>query len=436
VHLLDAAGGGYHRWYTGVARRSELLCRMCHASREAGDHVEARVVCEACERTVREDFGPAIGVRGTPSIETRDEPFPVVLRETRLPATIGQVVDLAPLEAGPGSSWLLLSEARVLWRFDADESTCVEVGRATHSSEAEHVPWNGRALRPRLHASPCGGFAAIVNDYGRFGQLIDLHRGAATLELDGGDYCSDTVPFAFAFMSRGGRTLAVHRTAWNRLDASDAATGELLTAREVPTDRDEAFESGKYLDYFHGALYVSPGGRWIANDGWVWHPVGMVTAFDGARWAVEDCWEPERGATLTDVCDRMYYWDAPLVWIDASRLAVSGLGDDDLEMVPGVRIFDLSIDTAEPPREQNRRRRAKEITSFAGPSGLLFSDGGHLFASAADGLSRFSLEDGARNGLHPGFSPTHRHCSTGELACVVDGRLLRAKVGAAEPAPA
>ncbi|GAA2668304.1 hypothetical protein Apa02nite_011840 [Actinoplanes palleronii] len=38
------------------------------------------------------------------------------------------------------------------------------------------------------------------------------------------------------------------RTAGNRLDVSDVATGELLTAGEQD------------LDYFHGELHLSPGG--------------------------------------------------------------------------------------------------------------------------------------------------------------------------------
>jgi hypothetical protein len=43
------------------------------------------------------------------------------------------------------------------------------------------------------------------------------------------------VPFSVAFALDGERTLVVHRTDWNRLDISDAATGARLT--EARTDQ-------------------------------------------------------------------------------------------------------------------------------------------------------------------------------------------------------
>jgi hypothetical protein len=52
---------------------------------------------------------------------------------------------------------------------------------------------------------------------------------------DGGNYYAETVPFSFAFAVVRGREVAIHRTAWNRLDVSDPSTGKLLTARN-PTN--------------------------------------------------------------------------------------------------------------------------------------------------------------------------------------------------------
>ncbi len=39
-----------------------------------------------------------------------------------------------------------------------------------------------------------------------------------------------------------------------------------------------------YLDYFHGELSVSPAENWIADNGWVWHPSGIVTSWSLQAW--------------------------------------------------------------------------------------------------------------------------------------------------------
>jgi hypothetical protein len=38
-------------------------------------------------------------------------------------------------------------------------------------------------------------FAAVVSDYGRFGEVIDLRAGRVTMTLDNGGYHAETVPF-------------------------------------------------------------------------------------------------------------------------------------------------------------------------------------------------------------------------------------------------
>jgi len=78
-------------------------------------------------------------------------------------------------------------------------------------------------LRRRLHVSWRGDFAAVVNDYGRHGQVLDLRSGRVTMMLDGGDYHPETVPFSLAFFEARGRPVVIHRSDWNRLDLSDPA---------------------------------------------------------------------------------------------------------------------------------------------------------------------------------------------------------------------
>src|SRR5262249_49874610 len=88
-------------------------------------------------------------------------------------------------------------------------------------------------------------------------------------------------------------------------------------------------------------------------------------------------------------------------------LAVSGLGDDDEWMLPGVRLFDP--------------RTGQELAAFAGPAGPLHSDGSRLYSSGPDGLEIWDPTTGERTGRVPGFVPTRRHPGSGELAALRDG---------------
>jgi hypothetical protein len=241
--------------------------------------------------------------------------------------------------------------------------------------------------------------------------VIELDSGRVTLELDGGDYHPETVPFSVAFGQLGERPVVVHRTDWNRLDASDAATGEPLTAREF-----SPYEPGKaapehYLDYFHGALHLSPSGRWLADDGWVWHPVGIPCVWELRPWLTENVWESEDGPSRRNLCLRSYHWDSPMCWVGENLLAVSGIGGDDQALLPGVRIFDVMTGI--------------EVQAFAGPAGALFADGRRLYAAAPSGLEVWDPITGERTGLLPGFVPSRHHRGTGELASFTDGILRR-----------
>jgi hypothetical protein len=231
-----------------------------------------------------------------------------------------------------------------------------------------------------------------------------------TLSLDGGSYHPETVPFSLAFTRHHGRTAVIHRTSWNRLDASDAATGELLTSREPTSYRRGEARPGHYLDYFHGALHLSPGGRWAADDGWVWHPVGIPAVWDVRRWLEDDVWESEDGPSRRWLCQRAYHWDTPMCWAGENLLAISGIGNDDDAMLQGVRIFDVSS--------------GAQVAAFAGPAGPLFAAGGRLYSAAPDGLDVWDVHTGERTGTIPGFVPAGLHPDAGELAGI-SGSILR-----------
>jgi hypothetical protein len=419
------AGLCYVRWYTGAGMDSELLCISCVRERESGHLITTELVCKECFLHATNEFGDLEGVRGKPEIRTRAEPFDLQLLKTDLPTGVGKIVDISPVLGEGRAHWLLLAEDGLITRFDADTGEWDRLERANLCPEPDHKPFCGRIVKPRLHASPGGDFASIVNDYGHYGQVIDLRSGRVTLSLDGGVYHSNTVPFSFTFAQIKGRVVAIHRTAWNRLDMSDPSTGNLLTDRNPTSYRSEEDRPLHYLDYFHGAIYLSPNSVRILDDGWVWHPFGIPTTWDLEPWISENVWESEDGPTRKNLCARAYYWDHAMTWLDDNRIAIGGLGDDDEDMIDGVRIFDVSLTEDGRVRWRCDWFWPRELTAFSGPAGSFFSDGQSLFSSDLSGLSRWDVNDGFRTGYLQGFQPTHHHRGARELVQVVDDALVR-----------
>jgi hypothetical protein len=238
----------------------------------------------------------------------------------------------------------------------------------------------------------------VVNDHGRKGIVVDTATGRITMELDGGDYFPETVPFASSFAEYHGRSVLVHRTDWNRLDVSDPQSGEVLTQRG-PT----CYERGEsrpdhYLDYFHGRLCLSPDGSALLDDGWIWHPVGAVTVWSLDRWLNDNVWESEDGPSRAELCWRDWYWDRGMCWAGRDRVVVGGLGNDADFILPGARIF---------AREADGRWR--EVLTFAGPQGDFFADRSYLFTAHESGLTLWDLTDGARRARIDGFRPSRMH---------------------------
>jgi hypothetical protein len=413
----------YVKWYIGVGLDAELLCTPCADARAQGQTAPADHVCEECFEYATTEVGELAGVRGKPEIRARSEPFDAALRTTAIPRDVGAIVDIAPIGRESGSVWLMLAEDGALIRIDADTGDWKRLATASVPPEPDREAWAGHVLKPRLHASAGGEFAAVVHDYGRYGQIIDLRSGEVTLALDGGDYHTETVPFSFAFAEVAGRVVAIHRTDWNRLDVSDPATGKLLTARHPTSYRTGEQRPEHYLDYFHGGLQVSPGGGWIVDDGWVWHPFGVPMAWSLERWLSGNVWESEDGPTNKSLCGRAYYWGHAMTWLDDSRVAVGGIGDDDDAMVDGARIFDITL----PKGPGQEERFARELTAFPGPAGSFFGAAPWLFSADETGLSRWDINDGARTGQLPGFLPTHDHRTAGELVQLTGHSLVRWK---------
>lgn len=230
-------------------------------------------------------------------------------------------------------------------------------------------------LVPALHTSPDGHYAAVVNDYGNLGTVVDLASGEVVLWLDRDHiHTASTTPFPIAFLP-GDRVVAA--TEEGRLDVIDLTTGAVLTARE--TDFDE----------YHGRLTVSPCGQWFLDFRWVWHPVGVPTIVNVDQW-LRTGGAPE-GVGLAFRDDP---WDRPAVWLSSEVVAIQGVGEA-YPMTEGIEFH--AVPDGPPPR------------SVEGPSGLMWAHRGSLYVSGTDGLEFWDPERGERIGLAQGFRPTaHR----------------------------
>jgi len=413
------------RWLIGDGLKTEIVCVPCADDREKGRQVNVEPVCEECYQYLTDEIVDMVECRGKPGILTRPEVFNGTLNNSALPKQIGTIVDIAPIDQERRSVWLMLAESGDIIRWDADTGDWLHLGSADVHAEPGLESSGRQFLKRRLHASGDGNFVAVVNDCGRYGQVMDLSSGKVTLALDGGKYHPETVPFSVAFAEAHGRIVAIHRTGWNRLDVSDPATGELLTERD-PTDLRHGDQH--YLDYFHGALYVSPSGAYIVDDGWVWGPFGVPSAWSIDRWLTENVWESEDGPTKKYLCQRAYYWDGAFTWIDEKHIAVGGIGEDDILMIDGALIFDIT-----PPIDLDASHSrgivwASELKAFPGPAGVFFSDGTRLFSSDKTGLSRWDLGDGARTGQIPDFRPMRHHRGAHELIQLIDDTIVRWKI--------
>lgn len=186
-----------------------------------------------------------------------------------------------------------------------------------------------------IKVSPTEKFCVIANQYASNGIVIDLETKEIILEITKGDYCVEHCSFCVDFFVKEGQEFLVHHADWNKLDITNLNTNELVTKRKSPEHKEP-----HYLDYFHSNISVSPNYKWIVDNGWVWHPWGILTAWSLQEW-LKNPWESEDGKSKFDITASAYFWDRPICWIDENTIAYWGVGDDDEEMEDSVVIYDL-----------------------------------------------------------------------------------------------
>lgn len=398
-------------YFIGAGIAYDVICVACAKARDSGAKVEVFALCDDCLDGFESGFKDPIGSAGAAEI-LEDPRRPRTLTWLApLPAEAIPTVSVAPIDGTP-SSWLLLTGDGRILRWDAASGACEPVGR-TGISAADVPTGTFRGHRParRVLASRDGGYAAVVVDYGRHGEVLDLGTGRVVLSLDGGGYHPETVPFAIAFVRWRDRDTVIHRTAWNRLDATDLASGELLTARTFEDDS-PGHAPQHHGHLFHGALHVDPTHSRIADDGWVWQPFGSLVTWEIEPWLASNPFESKNDSSPAFVVGAEAHWDRACVWLDERTLAVGGIGDDDFWIIPGARIFDVS---RAGPSGWDRLADA-EVRAFAGPGKPFFAAHGLLYAVGDDGLEVWDPEAGTRLGRVPGFRPTLHHRGGGQLA--------------------
>jgi len=382
THLLgETPALGAYRWFTGDGASYDLVCVECRDNMpDVARHL--RAFCRTCFDRLRGRCYLA-GFAGSLPVRERASSLSFAHVDVDLRGTISEpIVALRPLVASPDNAWIALTATSEIVRLDPAAQAVMTLATLPASAPLADVA---------LHISPDGRFAAIVERYGQRGVVIDLETGVETMRLERDDYHCDASVFPVAFFTDGGRTLLVHGTAWNRLDISDLATGRLLTAREPASYGAGEARPPHYLDYFHGGLSVSPDGKWIADNGWVWHPVGVVRTWDVRRWAESNPWESEDGPTCLDLCDHDD-WDKPLWWIDNRRLVVWGYREPE---PPVVRVFDVSS--------------GRELNAFAGPLGDLVYDTYLVSFAPGMGASVWDIDTGERVLRDAAFMPMAYH---------------------------
>lgn len=255
----------------------------------------------------------------------------------------------------------------------------------------------------RLHTSSDGRYAAIVVDMGQHGLVVDVKSGAVTMDLNGGDYCEDTVPFSACFIRFEGRNVLVHRTAWNRLDAADPATGKSLTDRYIAPYEKAGETPAHYLDYFHGRLQPSPNGSRLFDDGWVWHPISIPRTWSVTDWLSSNPWESEDGSSIVYLTQRDD-WNTPGCWISNTHIAIWGLaiwdedGFEEKGQGFGVRILDATESKQWSGGRWPLEIDAKRILD-------LFSDGERLYVAADTGTTVWDCASRAQIAGLPDFTP-------------------------------
>ena len=395
-HLASGAKG-YHVWFTGKGTDRNWVCPKCITQYPELPTELIEITDEAFEHCLSHAMWE--GIRGVPEIKKRKSSLrfdhdQIVVSNLE----IEDWIDVQP-NLNSDAEWFVLLRGGVI----AVTTPRVATFKTLHRIDScgfEIDEETGFCVSPRAD------FGAIYQTSGQRGCVVDLKTGTLTARLDRGEYRPGNSHFPIAFFESDGRSLLVSATNWNRLDVLDPTAGAVLTARRSPAYRSGEQRPEHYLDYFHAQLVISPNGRWIADNGWVWAPCGLIRSWSLRSWLEQNPWESEDGPSLKTIASRAYYWDGPICWIDDSTIAVWGWGEDDEWLLSAVRLMDVRSGEQKSwfPGPETRKPRAwppKKLAPFLFFDRYLFSVGDNQGTSVWDIASGEQLlEDQALKPIH------------------------------------
>lgn len=179
------------------------------------------------------------------------------------------------------------------------------------------------------------------------GFILNLKTNEITIPLDIGDYRTGHTRFPVAFCLHNGRQIVIHGTDWNKIDATDLLTSEMLTQRDL----EQVPEADKDWDCFsewNGHIAVSPDHKRAACVGWVWHPIGLVYSWRLDNWLNGNPFEVDVSADKQSHAAWEYFWDSDIRWVDNTRLAIWA----GHEMPEGLKVPHVSIIDVEDEAQQ------------------------------------------------------------------------------------
>jgi hypothetical protein len=403
---VERAARAHFRRFTGKGLTFDLVCKSCGSNLSTCDS-HLRGACYYCFDALI--YGTRLGDIQSPDQPSRIGNLKLIHESFPANSTAGRILTLSPARSQDMDFFLALTDRRELVRINlpaCDVQSLLQV-------DSFEVPLGDKLL---LATSRDGRLAAIANRLGRQGMVVNTAEKRMTMTLDRGDYRNDLCHFPVAFFDHNHVSYMVHAVDWNRLEISDPLSGHLLTKRD-PLEIDEQRRLPEhYLDYFHCGLSVSPDGEWIADNGWVWHPMGIPATWSLEQWRNSNVWESEDGASKKYLCNRGYLWDAPTCWVGNRKLAVWGHGGDDETLVPAVGLFDVITG-------ELTTCFAGPLANYCDPSQL--SPGGQRQFSPTDGrlfadeylfswmpgasFEVWDLNDGAQLLREPHFCPLAYH---------------------------
>ncbi|WP_367873661.1 hypothetical protein [Luteolibacter sp. Populi] len=406
---LPAETQPFHVWFIGHGVDSHWVCDAC--AKDYPHLPELVPLPDETFATHRQEKDPfdSHGILGTPGIRERDDGLRIVTERFPLPLQEELVtpwLDVQPDLQAPGQWFLLLRSGEIAVFHPREQKF-----RILYCLKPGFVPDDETAL----HVDSSNTYGAVCQCKGSLACVFDMHTGAVLKQIDRQNYHPEQCRFPLAFFADpSGRPLLVSATDWNVLEIIDPSDGSVLTSRSFDEPRVEGGRSS--LDYFHAGLCVSPGGSRIADSGWIWHPVGVVRAWNLTNW-LKNPRESEDGDSVRTTAIRTYFWDGPLCWIDDSTLAVWGWGGDEKHLIPAACLFDAAA--------------GKDLHWFPGPEALrtdfdqrkhqpptLFFDQYLFSVHDQHGLAVWDVADGSRLLHEPGLSPLHYHPGSKEFVSI------------------